>query len=66
MSASPPLSRLLTMKQVAETLAVSGPMVYKLARDGSLRVVRIGSSCRVDPRDLEAFIEERRGKRAAR
>jgi excisionase family DNA binding protein len=61
----PPLSRLLTIKTFTEALNVSVPMGYKLIRDGAIPVVRIGSSVRIDPRDLEAFIEERRGRRAA-
>lgn len=60
-----PLPKLLTIKQTAEALGVSSAMVYKLSREQALPVVRIGSAVRIDPRDLEAFIEERRGKRAA-
>jgi excisionase family DNA binding protein len=62
---TPPLPKLLTMKQAAEALSVSVPMIYKLARLSQLPVVKIMSACRIDPRDLEMFIEQRRGKRAA-
>ena len=62
---TPPLSKLLTIKVFTEALGVSIPMGYKLIREGAIPVVRIGSAVRIDPRDLEVFIEERRGKRAA-
>jgi len=60
-----PLPKLLTIKTFTEALNVSVPMGYKLIREGAIPVVRIGSAVRIDPRDLEAFIEQRRGKRAA-
>ncbi len=62
---SPPLPKLLTVKQAAEVLSVSVPMVYKLVRDEELPAVRIGVACRVHVEDLGRFIEERRGKKAA-
>jgi excisionase family DNA binding protein len=62
---TPPLPRLLTVKAFTEALNVSVPMGYKLIRDGAIPVVRIGSAVRIDPRDLEEFIEQRRGRRAA-
>ena len=63
---TPLLSRLLTIKVFTETLGVSVPMGYKLIREGAIPVVRIGASVRIHPEDLAAFIEERRGKMAAK
>jgi len=61
-----PLPKLLTVKQAfVDTLGLSLPMGYKAVREGLIQVVRISSSVRIHPEDLAAFIEERRGRRAA-
>ncbi len=62
---SPPLPKLLDLREVADLLCVSRPMAFKLTRTGALPCVRIGTSVRVHPADLAAFVEERRGKKAA-
>jgi excisionase family DNA binding protein len=63
---TPPLPKLLTVRQAfVDTLGLSLPMGYKAVREGLIQVVRIGASVRIHPEDLAAFIEERRGKRAA-
>lgn len=49
-------SRLLRTKEVAERLAVSPSMAWKLIATGELRAVRIGRAVRVRPVDLEAYI----------
>jgi excisionase family DNA binding protein len=41
---------------VAALLRVSTASVYKLARSGQLRHLRLINTVRVDPADLEAFI----------
>jgi excisionase family DNA binding protein len=51
-----PLS-LLTLHQVAATLAVSVELVQQLTLDRLLRVRRIGTELRVHPEDLRAFID---------
>lgn len=61
----PSLPPLLTIRQISEALTVSVPMVYKLVREGVLPVVQLGSSVRIHPDDLTAFINERRGRRKA-
>ena len=61
---TPPLPKLLTIKQAAEALCVSVPMVYKLTREQALPVVRLGSSVRVHPDDLAALIEAHRSRAA--
>jgi excisionase family DNA binding protein len=51
-------SRLLTIPEVAERLAVSERFVRRLLFDGRLPKVKVGGRLvRIDERDLEAFIE---------
>lgn len=50
---------LLTVRQVAEQLAVSTATVYTLCRAGGLKHVRVANAIRVSPRVLEAFIARR-------
>ena len=49
-------ARLLSVREVAAHLSVSTATVYKLARTGQLRHLRVANTVRVDPADLEAFI----------
>ena len=51
---------LLTYQQTARRLQVSDRTVWTLCRRGDLRCVRIGSSVRIDPADLAAFIENQK------
>jgi len=53
--------RLLSYRQVAEILGVTARTVYTLVRRGALAAVRFGGNVRIDPRDLEAFIEKAKG-----
>lgn len=45
--------RLLTIPEAAERLAISRAQFYRLG----IRRVRIGRAVRIDPRDIERFIE---------
>jgi len=54
-------SRLLTVREVAERLAVCTATVYALCGRGEIRHVRVSNAIRVHPDDLEAFIAGRRG-----
>ena len=54
-------SKLLTVFEVAERLAVCVRTVRNYISAGVLRVVRIGRAVRVDERDLAVFIEQLRG-----
>jgi len=56
LQARPVLARLLTVREVAERLAVSPPTVHNLCDRGRLRFVRVGAAVRIDPASLEAFI----------
>ena len=49
--------RLLRIEDVAERLAVSRSMAWKLIAYGDLPAVRIRRAVRVRPADLEAYVE---------
>jgi excisionase family DNA binding protein len=51
------VARLLRIDDVADRLAVSRSMAWKLVTYGQIRSVRIGRAVRVRPADLEAYIE---------
>lgn len=46
-------ARLLTIPEAAERLSISRAQFYRLA----IRRIRIGRAVRIDPRDIERFIE---------
>jgi len=48
--------RLLRIEEIAERLAVSRSMAWKLIALGHLRSVRIGRAVRVRPQDLEDYV----------
>jgi excisionase family DNA binding protein len=54
--------RLLSIRDVAEILSISGKTVYRLIDNGNgeLRTIRIGGAWRIDPADLQDFIRDRR------
>jgi excisionase family DNA binding protein len=49
--------RLLTPDDCAKTLAVSRSMIYALLKRGDIRAVYIGRLPRVEPAELERYIE---------
>lgn len=49
-------SRLLRIEDVAERLAVSRSMAWKIISSGDLPSVRIGRAVRVRPADLEGYV----------
>jgi excisionase family DNA binding protein len=51
------MDTLLRAAQVARLLSISRAKAYQLMASGEIRTVRIGSSVRVDPRDLAEFME---------
>ena len=55
---------LLAVRDVAAQLGVCGATVYRLVAEGQLAHVRVLNAIRVAPRDLEAFVEERRRRSA--
>lgn len=48
--------RLLRLDEVAERLAISRSMAWKLVAYGQLRSVRIGRAVRVRPSDVEDYL----------
>jgi excisionase family DNA binding protein len=48
--------RLLTVREVADRLAVCTATVYTLCKRGRLRFIRVSGSIRLDPRSVEAFL----------
>ena len=54
-------ARLLTVREVAERLAVCTATVYALCERGEIRHLRVSNAIRVHPDDLEAFIASMRG-----
>lgn len=51
------VKRLLTMKDLAERLQVSGVTAWRMHAERGLRVVRIGRSVRVRESDLQAWLD---------
>ena len=51
--------RLLRVREVAESLAVSNMTVYRLIRDGQLRAVRVGHGWRISEADLAGFLGQK-------
>lgn len=49
---------MLTIKDVSARLNVSECTVKRLLRDGTLPFYRIRNQLRVDPKDLEAYLEK--------
>ncbi len=49
-------ARLLRIEDVADRLAVSRSMAWKLIAYGQLRSVRIGRAVRVRPADLDEYV----------
>ena len=49
--------RLLKSDEVAEMLQISRSMAYALMKRGDIPTVRIGTSVRVRPEDLEKYIQ---------
>lgn len=50
--------RLLRVDDVADRLAISRSMAWKLVSSGEMRSVRIGRAVRVRPSDLESYITD--------
>ncbi len=50
--------RLLRVDDIADRLAISRSMAWKLVSSGEMRSVRIGRAVRVRPSDLESYITD--------
>ena len=53
---------LLKPGDAARMLNISRSLVYRLIRSGEIPVVRINSTVRIKPSDLNNFIEQRQSK----
>ncbi len=58
--------KLLTVKQVAETLQISASKVYELISRGEIPVYRIGGALRIGERELSEYLESCREERVTR
>lgn len=54
------VTRLLKGNQVAEVLNVSRSQAYRMMRNGEIPTIRFGKSIRVNPDDLDTFMQNRR------
>lgn len=52
-----PMSRLLTVAEVATVMRVSRMTVYRLIRRGQLQAIRVGRNYRVREDDLAAYLD---------
>lgn len=59
-SAPPAMPKLLEVSHVAHRLSASEEFVRRLIREKKLPAIRLGTRWRVDPRDLEAFVDAQR------
>lgn len=50
-------TRLLEVAHVAHRLSASQDFIRRLIRDDKLPAIRLGTRWRIDPRELEAYIE---------
>jgi len=57
------VERLLTYREAAKLLGVTDRTIWQLVKDGKLQNVKFGRSVRIDPVDLQAFIEQAKGRR---
>lgn len=55
---------LLTAREACQALAISDRKLWSLTAGHEIPCVRIGRAVRYDPRDLEAWIEARKGVRS--
>lgn len=57
MARTDPISRLLTVAEVANVIRVSRMTVYRLIRRGQLKAIRVGRNYRVREDDLGRYLE---------
>jgi len=57
MARTSPISRLLTVAEVAAVMRVSRMTVYRIIRRGQLKAIRVGRNYRVREDDLSQYLE---------
>ncbi|CDU01612.1 methylation-associated defense system helix-turn-helix domain-containing protein MAD1 [Vibrio coralliirubri] len=55
--------QILTLQEVAEYLKLAEKTAYRLASEGKLPGFKVGGAWRFKREDLEAWIEEQKGKK---
>jgi len=53
----------LTVEQVAQKLQIHWQTVLRYIKNNKLRAVKLGRGYRVDPKDLDKFVEQLKTKR---
>jgi excisionase family DNA binding protein len=56
MARTDPISRLMTVAEVANVIRVSRMTVYRLIRRGQLKAIRVGRNYRVREDDLSEYL----------
>ncbi|MFB9215042.1 methylation-associated defense system helix-turn-helix domain-containing protein MAD1 [Vibrio sinaloensis] len=56
------VDQILTLKEVAAYLKLAEKTAYRLASEGKLPGFKVGGSWRFKSEDIEAWIEEQKGK----
>ncbi|EIL8370203.1 helix-turn-helix domain-containing protein [Vibrio alginolyticus] len=56
------VDQILTLKEVAAYLKLAEKTAYRLASEGKLPGFKVGGSWRFKREDIEAWIEEQKGK----
>ncbi|EIE9609378.1 methylation-associated defense system helix-turn-helix domain-containing protein MAD1 [Vibrio diabolicus] len=56
------VDQILTLKEVAAYLKLAEKTAYRLASEGKLPGFKVGGSWRFKSEDLDAWIEEQKGK----
>ena len=57
-------AKLLTVRQVAQVLALGRTTIYQLIATGELETIHVGRSCRIAADTLDDFVSRRRNGRA--
>lgn len=57
MARTSPISRLMTVAEIATVMRVSRMTVYRLIRRGQLKAIRVGRNYRVSEDELNAYLE---------
>ena len=60
------MEQMLTVSDVARLLQVSEETVRRWLRDETIAAIQFGNEWRVEPKDLQAFIDSRKGPQRKR
>ncbi|MCI2105473.1 MAG: helix-turn-helix domain-containing protein [Intestinimonas sp.] len=51
------MTKLLTVKEVAELLQTSKPQVRKMIQEGELSAIKVGREYRIPPESIRGFVD---------